>query len=272
MALLASSGVAAAQQVGTLALDPNAPGQGTTLVVAADQSVLSRNGQPAGTITFALARGMRIDTAALAQLCARRAAARSACPPETRIGFGLFSLDTRGYDSGAGDTRLTWALDAYLAQPQRSGDAASVVLSGKLLGADLVGALLAPSLGKPVPTTTTTVGRLLRRTGRYGIELRFPKLPIQLGVAAPITATPTRLELSLSAVRNVRQNFTRRLKVPTLHGYEFRKIPDHRLVGHHLLRTPSKCNGSWPAELRVGFPGRVARTALSMVCTNPSLP
>ena len=115
-----------------------------------------------------------------------------------------------------------------------------------------------------MPTPVTTVGRVVPRTS--GTELRFDELPVRLGVAAPATATPARLELALSAVLRTRQNFVRRVRVRTLSGYEVRKVKDHRLVGHHLLRTPRSCNGSWSSEVRVGFPGGVKRTASRIRC------
>jgi hypothetical protein len=267
LTLSAGAASASAQQAAPLALDPSVARQGTALLVAADESVLLANGQSADSITFALARGMRFDSAARERLCGRDQAARSACPVASRIGFGRFIVAVRGYGVGGGETELMWSIDAYLGKPLRRGDAASVVLTGNLLGAGGFGALLAPALGTSVPSTATTVGRLVRRaSGAYGIELRFAKLPVQLDVAAPITATPARLELALSAVRRVRQNFIRRIRVRTLSGYEVRKIHDHRLVGHHLLRTPRSCNGSWPSELRVGFPHGVKRTASRIAC------
>jgi hypothetical protein len=268
LTLSAGAAGAPAAQAGPLALDPSVARQGTALLVAADESVLSANGQSADSVTFALARGMRFDSAARERLCGRDQAARSACPALSRIGFGRFIVAVRGFGLGGGETELMWSIDAYLGKPLRRGDAASVMLTANLLGAGSVDDLLAPVLGTSVPSTATTVGRLVRRaSGAYGIELRFAKLPVQLDVAAPITATPARLELALSAVRRIRHDFIRRIRVRTLSGYEVREIHDHRLIGHHLLRTPRSCNGSWPSQLRVGFPGAVKRTASRIACS-----
>lgn len=252
-----------------LALDPSVARQGTALVVVVDESRLSSNGRHADSIGIALARGMRFDRASRSRLCTRAQAARSACPTTSRIGFGRFKLAVRGYESG-GEAELTWAIDAYLGTPLRQGDAASIVLTAKLLGASSVATLLEPKLGTRVPNTVTTVGRLVRRaSGAYGIELRFGSLPVRLDLAAPITATPAKLELTLSAVRRIRQDFVRLVRVRTLDGYEVRRIADHRLIGHHLLRTPQTCDGSWPSELRVGFAGRVKRSANRIDCSEP---
>ena len=66
-------------------------------------------------------------------------------------------------------------------------------------------------------------------------------------------------------MRRTREDFVRKVKVPTASGgYEVRKIKDHRLVGHNLFRTPDKCSGSWPYELSVAgqrSTGRIFCTA-----------
>lgn len=268
LTLSAGASVALAQQSSPLALDPTVAGQGTTLLVATDEAALSSNGQPAESITFALAPGMRLDTVAREQLCAADQVARAACPAASKIGFGRFAVAVRGYLLGGGEAELGWTMDAFLGRPLQPGDAASVVLTGNLLGAGSVAALLAPALGTTVPASATMVGRVVRpASGANGIELRFPTLPVRLGVAAPISVTPTRLELALGAVRRVRQNFIRRIRVRKPSGFEVRKIRDHRLIGHHLLRAPRNCNGSWTAELRVRFPGTVKRTASRIACS-----
>jgi hypothetical protein len=255
-----------AQTVGPVAFDPNNAALGTALVLGVDGTALSSEGAPATSLTVALPRGMRVDTAARSLLCDRGQAARGTCPLESRIGFGRYVLAVDGFVPD-GRTELTWSLDAYLGTPAQRGDVASVVISAALLGANDVAALLEPALGTTVPTTATTIGRLVRRrSGAYGFELRFPGLPARLQVAAPATATPARLELSLSAVRRTRKNFIRRYKVRTPSGYEIRKIRDHRLVGHELFRTPRTCSGSWPVELRVGFPGGPQRSAARVAC------
>jgi hypothetical protein len=260
--LSAGAAAAPAQVPGSVSLDPGVAGQGTALLVAADATVLSPGGRSPGSITIALPRGTRLDTAARRPLCG---AGQAVCPESSRIGFGRFIVTVRGYLLGAGETQLAWALSAFLAEPSKRGDAASVVLSSTLLGADSVGQLLAPALGTPVPVTATSSGRLVRR--RSGIELRLPKLPVDLAVTAPVTASPARLELALSAVRRTRQNFVRRFKVRTPSGFQVRRIRDHRLVGHDLLRAPRTCGGSWPYELRVAFPDGVQRTAGRIACT-----
>lgn len=265
--LSAGAGGAPAQVGVPLGFDPSVARQGTTLLVRADESLLSQTGRPADSVSFVLPHGMRIDTASRQELCQRRQAARSACPESSRIGFGRFGLAVRGYMPDGGEAELVWGIDAYLGEPERRGDVASVVLIGRLLGADTVAALLTPSLKTKVPSLATTVGRLVRASsGQYGVELQFAKLPVQLDVVAPITATPRRLELSLGAVRRTRQNFTRRFKIRTPTGYEIRKIPDHRLIGHYLFRTPPSCRGSWPSEVRARFAGVEKRTTRRITC------
>jgi hypothetical protein len=262
--LSAGAATAPAQLPGPVSLDPGVAGQGTALLVAADATVLSPGGRSPGSLTIVLPRGTRLDTAARKPLCG---AGETVCPESSRIGFGRFIVTVRGYLLGAGETQLAWAVNAFLARPSQRGDAASVVLSSTLLGADSVGQLLAPALGSPVPVTATSSARIVRRAS--GIELRLAQMPVELAVTAPVTAAPARLELALSAVRRTRQNFIRRFRVRTPSGYQVRRIRDHRLVGHDLLRAPRTCRGSWPYELSVGFPDGTRRSSGSIACTKP---
>ena len=256
--------VDARAQATPVGLDPPVARQGTALLLDADASVLSPGGRAADAITIALPRGMRVDPAARESFCGRDEAL--ACPPASRIGFGRFIVTVRDFASWGGEAEVVWTIDAALGRPLRRGDIASVVLTSKLLGIDSVTTFLGPALGT-VPTTVTAFGRVVPRPA--GVELRFDKLPVEPAVTAPATATPTRLELTLTAVRRVRQNFVRRIRVRTPTGYEVRKMKDHRLVGHHLLRTPRSCSGSWSSQLRVGFAGGVRRTAGRIPCSPP---
>jgi hypothetical protein len=269
LALTLAAGVAdaRAQQVTPLALDPPLSRQGTAALVSVDALVLTSGSEVARSLTYVLPRGMRFDDAARVQACTRDEAAGDACPEAAGIGFGRYVVTVRDFASWGGEAELAWSITASLGRPVRRGDAASVVLTAKLLGTDSVAALLAPALGaSAVPQTVTTVGRVVRRPS--GIELRFAGMPVRFGVEAPASVTPSRLELSLSAVRRVRRTFVRRVRVRTLAGYEVRRIPDHRLVGHHLLRTPPSCGGEWRSELRVGFPSGVRRTASPIACAD----
>ena len=226
--------------------------QGTAFVLGLDAPPAS------GPIVARLPKGMRANTKSRTKLCGRADAAHGTCPAESRIGSGRYVIDIAGFLNPGGQTQLTWSIDAFLGKPANKGDIASVVLLAKLLGADSVATLLTPELGMSVPVTATTTARL-----RPGLEVRLPGVPVQLSVPLPSTATPSRLELNLSAVHTTRENFVRRIKVPTLSGYEIRKVPDHRLVSHYLFRAPDRCTGSWPYELLAG--GR--RTSGRISCT-----
>lgn len=251
-----------------MSLDPSVAGQGTALVMVADSTVLAPTSVPPSSLTVALARGTHVDSGAREQLCTRAQAARSRCPAASGIGFGRFVMSVHGYLGGGGQTELAWWLDAYLGTPARRGDAASVVLQARLLGAPSVGLLLEPLLGATVPRTARSTVRLAQRAdGGMGVQLRFSRLPVSFRPPAPVSVVPTRLELSLSAVRRTRESFVRRVRVRTTSGYEIRRIRDHRLIAHHLWRTPERCGGSWPWELRVGFPDGVRRTTGRMECT-----
>jgi hypothetical protein len=214
---------------------------------------------PSGSVVVRLPRGMHANTKSRTKLCSHSDAARGTCPPESKIGFGRYVVNVAGYLNPGGQTQLTWSIEAYLGRAAKRGDIASVVLVSKLLGADSVAMLLTPELGTSPPSMAIATGRL-----RPGIEVRVPAAPVQFSVNPPATATPARFELNLSAVRRTRQNFIRKIKVPTLNGYEIRRIKDHRLVGHNLFRTPDRCAGSWTYKLDVGAQrssGRVPCTA-----------
>jgi len=233
---------ASAQSTGPVSFDPAIARQGTALVLGLDAPPAT------GAIAVRMPKGTHTNTNSRTKLCSNSDAARGTCPPESKIGFGRYVIDVAGYLNPGGDTQLTWSIDAFLGRPVKRGDIASVVLSAKLLGADSVATLLTPQIGVSVPATATTKARL-----RKGPELYVPGVPIQFSVAPPTTVTPLRFELNLSAVRRTRQDFIRKIKVPTLSGgYEIRKVKDHRLIGHNLFRTPERCSGTWSYALTVG--------------------
>ena len=264
----APAAAARAQSAAPISFDPNIASQATALVLAVDGTALSPDGEAPGSITAAMPHGTSADASAVKQLCSRAQAARGACPAASRIGFGRYVVTVTGFLAPGGQTQLTWAIDAFLGTPATPSDVAAVVLAAKLLGADNVSTLLAPELGTTVPSTATSTGRLTRRaSGKYGVELVLPGLPVDFQVPSPSSVAPARLELNLSAVRRTRQNFIRRYRIRTLSGYVIKKVRDHRLVGHALLRTPRSCGTSWPYELRIAFPDGVQRNAGQFPCT-----
>lgn len=249
-----------AQTPASLQLDPQARGQGTTLLIGIDGPALSRSGSPPTSLTLLLPRGMRVDTRARAQVCRRDQAARARCPKASRIGFGRQVTAVSGYLSPGGETNVAWSIAAYLGTPVKPADAASIVLRAALLGSDRVDQLLRPFLREAVPSVSVTTARLVpTRSGPYGLEARFGGLPGELRVPASMTAAPARLDLAVGALRRVRRNFVRLVKVRTLTGHRTDRIRDHTLVGYDLLRNPARCAGGWPWELKVGFAGAVER-------------
>jgi hypothetical protein len=265
LALIASPGAASAQ----VTLDPLTADQGTTLLVALEGAAMSQAGRVPSAMDIALASGMRFDKRARARLCTRAQAGRGVCPKDSKAGFGRVATTVTGFLNPGGEVEVAWSISAYLGEPSISGDAASIVLRTELLGADRVAQLLEPALGTSVPRSATIVGRVRRRSGRFGLELAFGRWPGGLSVPAPMTATPARLDLALGAVRRVRRDFVRSIRVRTQSGYRTQRIPDHELVGYDMLRTPRRC-ASWPYELRLHFGSAIRRTAGQVACVADS--
>jgi hypothetical protein len=225
LSLVGGAVAAHAQAPGAVSLDPNNARLGTALVVGLDA--------PAAPLTVTLPRGTRFN--------------RRAVAPGTRIGSGRYVMNVQDFlAGGGGSTQLVWSLTATLDRaPGR------VTITGALLGGDLAAAVLQPQLGTTIPATATTAARFVRSHGR--VEFRMAALPAALTPAPLATATPARLELSLSGSRRIRQNFFHRVKVPTASGgFRIQRIRDHRLVSHDLLRTPRRCTSSWTYVLRTG--------------------
>lgn len=251
-----------------LRLDPLNAGTGATLRVGVDGTSLTSGTATPSSIVIALPRGTRLDTRASGRLCSRGQLAQGRCPETSKVGFGRVTQTVSGFLRPGGETELAWSIGVYLGVPSRPADAASVLLRAELLGAARVDALLGPVLGTGLPHVSLVTGGIARRaSGPYGLELALAGLPGDLRVPAPATAAPTRFELAIGTVRRVREEFTRHVRVRTLEGYTTRRIRDHRLVGHDLLRNPRTCRLSWPGELRVGFPGGTQRIAARIGCT-----
>ncbi len=255
-----------------LRVDPINAGAGATVLVGIDGASLSSGGATPTSMVIALPRGTRLDSRASARLCGADQLSRGICPAASNVGFGRVVEGVTGFLEPGGETEVSWSISAHLGVPARPADEASILLRAELLGADRVNQLLAPELGAAVPHVSLVRGRVVRRSaGSYGLELRFTGFPGLLRVPGTVAAAPTRFELALGAVRRVREDVTRHVRVRTLGGYRTRSIRDHRLVGHDLLRNPGTCRGSWPGELRIGFPGGARRTAARIACTSEPL-
>lgn len=239
MSLSTGAATAHAQAAPAVSLDPDNARLGTSLVLGLDT--------PAAPLVLTLPGGTRFDP---------RAAAAGA-----GVGFGSYAMNVEGFLAPGGDTQLVWSLAATL-----GASPGEVTIKSTLLGADTAAALLAPQIGAAVPTATTTTARFARSGGR--LEFRLDRLPVAFSPPPPTTVTPARLELSLGAGRRVRQTFYHRIRVPTPSGgSRVRRVRDHRLVAHDLLRTPPRCSSTWAYTLRAG--GRTASG--SMPCLAPAL-
>ena len=274
LALVAGAPEARALTATPLRLDPLNAGTGATLLVGVDGTSLTSGAATPSSIVIALPRGTRLDTRASGRLCSRGQLARGSCPEASKVGFGRMTQAVSGFLRPGGETEVAWSIGVYLGVPSRPADAASVLLRAELLGAARADALLGPVLGTGLPHVSLVTGSLARpAAGPYGLELGLAGLPGDLRVPAPATAVPTRFEFAIGAVRRVREEFTRHVRVRTLGGYTTRRIRDHRLVGHDLLRNPRTCRTSWPGEVRIGFPSGVRRVATRIGCTdNAQLP
>jgi hypothetical protein len=265
--LLASPDGAAAQTATPLGLDPAVANQGTSLLFALDAGGLVSGGRRAESTVISLARGMRFDARSREKTCSRSQASGGGCPKASKIGFGRSVVTVTGFLAPGGETEVAWSIGAYLGKPERPGDLASIRLRSELLGADRVDQLLAPLLGSSPPRVSASTARVTPPPSTdHGPQIRFGTLPGEVKVPASITARPTHFDLALTAARRVRENFTRHVRVRTLSGYRTEAIPDHRLVGHELLRNPSSCRSRWRLELRSEFPGGARRSASDVIC------
>jgi hypothetical protein len=255
-------------------LDPAVAKEGTTFKISLYAATLTSGGAPASGLRLALPRGTRVDRRASLGRCAPPTALQRGCPDDSRIGFGRSAADVTGFLTPGGSTSVAWSLTAFLAEPVRPGDLAAVVLRAQLLGGDRAGELLGPLLGGslPLPLTSVAVGRLVPpRSSQYGPELQFDELPALPPAPANGSVSPTSLDLTIGAVRRVRVDFVRRVRVATPTGPRIRRIPDHRLVAYHLLRNPRTCRASWPYRVTVDFAGAARQHAGRVGCSRTLL-
>jgi hypothetical protein len=263
----ASPASARAQSGLPLRLDPTRAGEGTTLLIELEGTRLESGGRPAESLVALLPPGTRFDARARAARCTRSQARSGSCPAESRIGFGRLAASITGFLAPGGESELAWAIAVFLGEPLRAGDPASIVLRYELLGADRVAQLLGRSLEQLPQTVTVAGGRVDPSPTRFGLGLELAGLPAAVRARAPAVVTPARLELTIGAVRRVRRSLVRRVVVRTPQGRRVERVRDHELVGHDLLRAPSRCRRSWDSELRVSFPARpVERIRGSLFC------
>lgn len=239
------------------------------MLIELDGARLTSGGRAARSLVAVLPRGMRIDPRARPARCTRSQARAKRCPAASRVGFGRLAVSIGGFLAPGGESELAWSIGAFLGEPVRAGDPGSIVLRYELLGADRVAQLLAPALELVPEAVTVATGRIARSSGSFGLELEIAGLPAAVRTRAPATTRPASLGLTLGAVRRVRRDFVRRVVVRTPGGRRVERIPDHELVGHHLLRTPSRCRGTWTSELRVAFPGTTTRARGELFCREP---
>jgi hypothetical protein len=260
-AATAVAAVPAAAQAVPLAFDRTVERSGSGFLIDMRTNELSpRTESPAG-MSIMLPRGTTLDMLARKRTCSAQRAAAVSCPRTSRIGFGHVVARFTGYLFPGGEVQAVAAMTAYLAPPRVDGDPGSVVLQVRPLGVNAIREVVFGSFGLFLPELRFVWGgRIVRHTsGPYGYEFRLDGLPAGLRLPLPLTGQLIRFKLAIGAVRRLPKTFYRHFRVPVFKGdtitYKTRRVKDHYLVPHHLMRNPRRClTGGWPWELRVRFP------------------
>lgn len=266
---LAAAALAQAPPSEPVTVSPDKNRHGTVLKLDGNPSALSGGTQSPSSIALDLPRGMRLDTVARRRLCRAEEAARVECPRDGRVGFGHTTTYLRGYLFPGGETEVVATLTAFLGAPE-SGTRATLVIQYKLQPENVITGLQ-QEFGSLAPRGKGSVtGRITPlASGPYGLEISFDGFPGGFTVPNPLSARVTRFKLALGAIREIKQTFYHRRRVTDVDrrtGKPYKRtvrIKDHRLITHHLLTNPRRCNQSWPYALRVGFPsGEVTHTGV----------
>lgn len=253
-----------------LKFDRTVERSGSGFIMDLGPAELSLREESFGSIVVALPQGMALDTNARKRLCSPEQARNAQCPRASLIGFGHLVVRFTGYLFPGGETHAVAQLYAYLGRPTQTGDAAALVLRVKPLGVKAIRQAVFDSFGVFAPQLNFAwVGRIVRiPSGPYGVEFRIEGLPGGLALPAPLAARVVRVKLAIGAVRRLKRTFYRRFRTTTPSGgTRVRKVKDHYLFPHHLLRNPRVCSGgSWGWELRVAFPDGMQRTLGRQSC------
>ena len=210
------------------------------------------------------------DDRAPARHADRHARARSGCAaarrpragaarPRARSASVASSQSVTGYLAPGGETELAWTITVYLGDARaRAADVTSLVLRAELLGADRVDQLLTPALGRGGRRTArSSAAASCARRSR--LEARFAQLPGALHVAGAgdrdadaIRAGDRRGPARARGLRPPRPGPDASAATGP------RRSRTTGSSGTTCCATRERCGGTWPAELRLGFPSGVA--------------
>ena len=233
--LVATAALAVTAGTGKFSVTPNIAGKPSRATL----DITPRKAANPRSVIQRVVRGAKFDGRAVAKRCSPQQANSNSCPAGSRIGGGTVNATVKSTTNAFPPVAATVNVDLYLAPPVQPGDVAGVVVHFK------------------EPQTNTqghATGRILfHSTGTYGYETRFSKLDTALKPPAGTTAHVDKSHLTYGVHRTVTK---------TVNGKPTQ-------VTYYLLRNPPKCNGSWPYQLRVGYPsGAVDNDDGSVPCTS----
>ena len=223
LALLLASSTAVAAIAGhaTFSVSPKTAGNPTRATL----DLTSRSDANPRSIVLRLVRGAKFDVRAVAKRCTAQQANANNCPAASRIGGGTMNATVSTTDNSDPPFPDKVAVDLYLAPAPKAGDTAGIVAN-----------FTEQYTGQQRHVT----GRVkFLQSGNFGYETRFANVDSVLQVPAPYQGHADNLHLSYGHHRTVTK---------TVNGKPTQ-------VTYYLLRNPAKCNGSWPYQLRVGYPG-----------------
>jgi hypothetical protein len=243
------------------------------LTVDVNPSAMSPRRQSPSALSFSLPRGMTLDLGSRTRRCSLAQATAINCPAASNVGFGHAVVHVAGYLDPGGDIDLVAYMRTFLGQPAVPGDPASLVFEVQLLGVGRLEQALKQHFGITVPVTSSIVARVIRLgAGPYGLMVRLDSLPGGWSVPAPVTVQLKRFKVQIGAVVLRRVNFVRRYRVQTMNGPRILLVHDHKLVGHYLLRNPTRCTSTWPFALGAGFPAGTETFVVHTRCSRGRIP
>lgn len=259
-----------------LKFDRTVERSGSGFVMDLGPEHLSLRQESFSSIVVSLPQGMALDINSRKRLCSLESARRAVCHRSTLIGFGHIVVRFSGYLFPGGETHAVGQIYAYLGRPTQTGDAASLVLRVKPLGVRAIRQAVFDAFGYFAPQLNFAwIGRIVRvPSGPFGVEFRAEGMPGGLALPLPLAARVVRVKLAIGAVRRLKRTFYRTFRVPTASGgTRTRRVKDHYLFPHHLLRNPRVCDGGfWPWEVSVVFDDGIQRTAGSQRCKKGKIP